>query len=223
MLESYSGTLSEHEAKQVLAEAGIPVVDGYLAADADEAVDHAEDLGFPVILKADSPDIQHKSDIGAVMDAHTVDEVRQRYDRIMENVAAEQPDADVNGVRVEEQADGVELIVGVHEDPDFGHVIMFGLGGVFVEVLHDVHFRAVPLTGYDARELVAGMETHELLEDVRGRGAVDEEAVVEVLLTVSAFVEQHPDVVEMDINPLFASPDGVVAADALLEVGDDGQ
>ncbi len=213
-----SGTLSEHEAKQVLADAGIPVVEEQLAADVDEAVQFADRVGYPVILKVDSRDIQHKSDIGAVTDAHDADEVRKRYDILMENVDDHAPDADVNGVLVGEMLSGRELIVGVNTDPDFGHVIMFGLGGVFVEVLHDVQFRSIPITPYDAEQLIDGMKTRELLDGIRGENPADIDALIDILLDVSALIEDHPEIVELDINPLFANENGVVAADALIRV-----
>lgn len=219
MLDDYSGTLSEYEAKQVLDDAGISVVEAYLAADPDEAVAYADRLGYPVMLKADSRDIQHKSDIGAVKDAHDEDEVRTRHQVIMDNVADQY--AELNGILVEEHAAGQELIIGVHRDPDFGHVIMFGLGGIFVEVLRDVHFRALPITRDDAEDLIREMETRELLDGIRGQEPVDTGAIIDMLLAVSDLVTEHPNIAELDINPLFADADGAVAADALIRVEDD--
>lgn len=216
-----SGTLSEHEAKQVLSDADIPVVQEHLAADVEEAVQYANDIGYPVIMKVDSRDIQHKSDIGAVTDAHDEEEIRKRYDLLMDNVEAHAPDATVNGVLVGEMLSGQELIVGVNRDPDFGHVIMFGLGGVFVEVLHDVQFRSIPITQYDAHQMVDGMKTRELLDGVRGDDPVDIDAIIDVLLAVSDLVEEQPEIMELDINPLFAHDQGAVAADALIRVDND--
>lgn len=221
MLEDVSGHISEHAAKQILAEAGVPTVDEELVDSADDAVAAAERLGYPVILKVDSADVQHKTDIGGVMDAHTADEVRDRYERVVANTKKHHPDADINGVLVEQQLDGHELIVGVNRDPDFGHVIMFGLGGIFVEVLRDVHFRVVPITRDDARDLIDEMQTRGLLEGVRGEAPADLASIVDVLVTVSEFVDAHPQIKELDINPLFVDSQGAVAADALLVVEDD--
>lgn len=214
------GNLSEYEAKQVLADAGVPVVEEELAADADEAVEYADSIGYPVMMKVDSRDIQHKTDIGAVQHAHDADEVRKRHQKIMDNVADNAPDADVNGVLIEEHVDGHELIVGVNQDPDFGHVLMFGLGGIFVEVLHDVHFRAIPVSEYDARQLIDAMETKELLNGVRGEEAVDRQVIVDVITAVSDLVDDNPEIQSLDINPLFVNGDGAVAADALMEVSE---
>lgn len=219
-METYSGTLTEYEAKEVLRNAGIPTVREHRATTADEAVTYADRIGYPVMMKVDSRDVQHKSDIGAVTDAHDAEEVRKRYDHIRQNVTAHNPEADIEGVLIEEKVSGKELIVGVNTDPDFGKVIMFGLGGIFVEVLHDVHFRAIPITEADAQDLIDQMATRELLDGVRGEPPVDKAGIVDVLLHVSQLIEEHPEITELDINPLFVNEDGAVAADALIEVED---
>ncbi len=221
MFDDVSGTLSEHEAKAAFRDAGIPVVTGELVTSVDEAVAAAADIGFPVILKADSRDIQHKTDIGAVQQAHDAEEVRKRYDLIMNNVEEHQPDAAVDGILVEEMLDGHEMIVGVSVDPEFGHVLMFGLGGIFVEVLRDVNFRTIPVSERDARDLIDEMESRPLLEGVRGEEPVDVDSIVDVLLAVSDLVDGHPEIAELDINPLFVSSDGAVAADAVIRVSQD--
>ncbi|MDY6761574.1 MAG: acetate--CoA ligase family protein [Candidatus Nanohaloarchaea archaeon] len=210
--------LPEHEAMQVFEDAGIPVARHELVGDADAAVAAADDLGYPVVLKVDSADVQHKTDIGAVMTAHDEEEVRKRYQLVMDNVQAAAPDADIEGMLVEEHLDGHEMIVGVNQDEEFGPVVMFGLGGIFVEILHDVNFRAVPLQERDAWELIDEMDARALLDGVRGEAAADIDAVVDVLLAVSDLVEQEP-VEELDINPLFVNSDGAFAADALVKMG----
>lgn len=212
--------MSEYEAKQVLQKAGIPVVREEQAGSAAKAVEHADRIGYPVIMKVDSSDIQHKTDINAVMEARDGDEVRKRYDLLMETVHRHDPNAEVEGVLIDEKVSGHELIVGVNRDPDFGHVVMFGLGGIFVEVLHDVHFRALPLTHDDAKDLIGEMETGALLDGVRGQPPADRPAIIDVLLHVSQLVEDHPEIRELDINPLFVSDQGAVAADALITAGD---
>ncbi|MDY6766242.1 MAG: acetate--CoA ligase family protein, partial [Candidatus Nanohaloarchaea archaeon] len=133
------------------------------------------------------------------------------------NVEQAMPDADIEGVLVEEHLEGHEMIVGVNQDPEFGPVVMFGLGGIFVEILHDVNFRAIPLQERDAHELVDEMQARPLLDGVRGQDAADIDAIVDVLLAVSDLVEDEP-VQELDINPLFVSADGAYAADALVKL-----
>ncbi len=219
-LTAYSGTLSEYDAKQVLANAGIPTVREQQATSVDQAVTYADQLGYPVVLKVDSADIQHKSDIGAVKDAHDEDEVRKRYQLIQDNATAHKPDATINSILVEEHVSGTELIVGVQKDPDFGHVIMFGIGGIFVEVLHDVTFRALPITEHDAMDMLHDLRSAELLDGVRGNPPVDKAELIDVLLHVSDLIDEHPEITELDINPLFADDTGVVAADAVITVSD---
>ncbi len=211
------GAMSEHEGLELFAEAGIPVADHRLVEDAEAAVAAAEDLGYPVILKIDSADVQHKTDIGAVMTAHDAEEVRKRVGLITDNVEAAAPGADTEGILVQEHLDGHEMIVGVNRDDEFGPVVMFGLGGIFVEILHDVNFRAIPITERDARELIDEMTARELLDGVRGQEPVDIDAVVDTLLAVSDLVEAEP-IVELDINPLFVNADGAYAADALVKM-----
>ncbi|MFB6265696.1 MAG: acetate--CoA ligase family protein [Candidatus Nanohaloarchaea archaeon] len=209
--------LSEHEAMELFEDAGIPVAGYRLAEDEQEAVEAAEQLGYPVVLKIDSSEVQHKTDIGAVMTAHDEEEVRKRFSLVRGNVEKEVPGADVEGVLVEERLQGHEMIVGVNRDEEFGPVIMFGLGGIFVEILHDVNFRAVPIEERDARELIGEMKTEELLNGVRGEEPVDRDAITDVLMKVSELVESRP-IEELDINPLFVNSEGAYAADALVKL-----
>lgn len=209
-------TLSEHEAMQLFQDADIPVAEHRLVQDEAGAVDAAREIGFPVVLKADSSAIQHKTDIDAVMTAHDDEEVRRRYHRITENVNQHAPDAELEGVLVEERLEGQEMIAGVNRDPEFGPVVMFGLGGIFVEILHDVTFRAVPLERNDAVEMIEELTSKAILEGVRGKEPADKNAVVDVLLNISSLIEQRPDIAELDINPLFVNHSGAYAADALV-------
>lgn len=220
MIDGVTGTISEYEAKQLLQEHDIPVVEERLVDSVDGAVAAAEAIGFPVMLKVDSRDVQHKTDIGAVMTAHDPEEVEKRYRRVLDAVDEHAPDATVDGVLVEQKLEGQEMIVGVNVDPDFGHVLMFGLGGIFVEILEDVQFRAVPITPYDAERMIADLEAGTILDGVRGAKPADKQAIVDVLLNVSELVEAEPRIQELDINPLFVSHTGAVAADALIRVGD---
>ena len=212
--------LSEVESKQVLHEAGIPVALSVLAPDAKTAVEAAEKTGFPVVMKVVSPDVAHKSDVGGVrLGLESKEDVEQAFDEIMAAVKAAQPDASIEGVAVQKMAPaGIEVIVGMSKDPQFGPVMMFGLGGVFVEVLKDVAFRIVPLEPKDAREMVREIKGFAVLEGVRGQPAADLGALENLILRVSEFTEGHPEVEELDLNPVLAYSDGALAVDARIVV-----
>lgn len=212
--------LTEIESKQVLAAAGIPVAEAHLATDAEEAAKAAKKVGFPVVIKIVSPDITHKSDVGGVrVGLESKKEVRQAYEEMVEAVRAAEPGAKIEGVAVQAMAPaGTEVIVGVSKDPQFGHVIMFGLGGVLVEVLKDVAFRIVPLEARDARQIVREIKGYPVLEGVRGQAPADVAALESLILQVSEFVEANPEVEELDLNPVFVYADGVIAVDARIVV-----
>lgn len=212
--------LTEIESKQVLEEAGVPTAAARLATTADEAVKAAKDVGYPVVLKVVSPDITHKSDVGGVKLGLDSDEaVAAAFREIAEAVNRERPDAAMQGVAVQKMADpGIEVIVGMSKDPQFGPVIMFGLGGILVEVLKDVAFRIVPLEPRDARQMIREIKGFPALQGVRGQDPADLESLEELILKVSAFVEAHPEVQELDLNPVFAYKDGALAVDARIVV-----
>jgi acyl-CoA synthetase (NDP forming) len=214
--------LTEVESKQVLHEAGIPVALSVLARDAKEAANAAEKTGFPVVLKVVSPDVAHKSDVGGVrLGLESKEDVEEAFDEIMEAVKAAQPDARIEGVAVQNMAPaGTEVIVGMSKDPQFGPVMMFGLGGILVEVLKDVAFRIIPLEPKDAREMVREIKGFPVLEGVRGQPAADVAALESLILKVSEFVEAHPEIEELDLNPVFAYPDGALAVDARIVISD---
>ena len=200
--------LTEVESKQLLHDAGINVTQARLATSADEAVATAEEFGFPAVLKIVSGDIAHKSDVGGVeLGLADGEAVRAAYDRIMAAVQAAAPGAHVGGVSVQQMADpGVEVIVGMTTDPQFGPVLAFGLGGIMVEVLKDVAFRIVPLEPRDAGQIVREIKGYPVLEGVRGQPGADIEALEAMILQVSAFAEEHPEIAELDLNPVFARP-----------------
>jgi acetyl-CoA synthetase (ADP-forming) len=212
--------LTEIESKQILHDAGIPVAVAELASTADDAAAAADRLGYPVVLKIVSPDIAHKSDVGGVkVGVGSADEVKAAFDEIMASVNAQQPDATIEGVAVQKMApSGTEVIIGMSKDPQFGPVMMFGLGGIFVEVLKDVAFRIVPLEARDAAEMVRDIKGFPVLEGVRGQDPADIAALEGLILNVSEFVEAHPEIDELDLNPVFASKDGVIAVDARIVV-----
>jgi acyl-CoA synthetase (NDP forming) len=211
-------TLTEVEAKQLLAQAGLPVVETRLAVTKKEAVEAAKKLGYPVVLKIVSPQITHKSDVGGVkLNLASAEAVGDAFDAIMQAARTAAPEATIEGVSVQRMAEpGIEVIVGVSTDAQFGPVLMFGLGGVLVEVLKDVAFRVIPITPRDARQMVREIQGYPLLQGYRGQEQADVEALEELLLKLSQFIEQHPEIEELDLNPVFAYPKGALTVDARI-------
>jgi acyl-CoA synthetase (NDP forming) len=214
--------LTEVEAKDLLKEAGIAVVDTRLATSREEAVSISQELSFPVVLKIASSDVVHKSDAGGVkLDLKTAKQVGKAYDDILKGIKKEYPQAKIDGVSVQKMArPGVEVIIGMSKDAQFGPVIMFGLGGILVEILKDVSFRIVPLVRRDAAEMIREIKGYPLLEGYRGQEPADVSNLEELLLKVSDFVEKNPDIGELDLNPIFAYKDGAVAVDARVVLED---
>jgi acyl-CoA synthetase (NDP forming) len=208
--------LTEIEAKQLLKNAGISVVDTRLAKSKTEAVVIAKEIGLPIVMKIASADVVHKSDAGGVkLGLKTAAQVGKAYDDIMKSIKAAFPSAKIEGVSVQSMArSGVEVIIGMSKDAQFGPVLMFGLGGVLVEILKDVSFRIVPLVKRDAKEMIREIKGFPLLQGYRGSEPVDVENLENMLLKVSEFVEKTPDIKEIDLNPIFAYKDGAVAVDA---------
>ena len=219
-----SGPLSEHDSKRVLAAYGIPVSRDVLCTTPNEAVRAARDQfgGAPVVVKVCSPDIEHKSDLGLVeVGVEGASAVRRAATELLERAADAAPKARIEGVLVCEQAEpGVECVVGVSRDELFGPVVMFGLGGVFVEVFEDVAVRVPPFDAAEARRMVEQTRGSALLRGARGRPKAKLPALVDVLMKVQALALDHADrIAELDINPLVVRPDGVVALDALVVRG----
>lgn len=210
--------LNEVEAKDLLRDAGLPVVETRLANSADEAAALGEAIGFPVAAKLMSPQMTHKSDAGGVrLDIGGADELRRAYDDFAQIVATV-PGAVYEGMSVQAMAPagGLELVLGAHRDPQFGPVILFGLGGIFVEVLKDTVLRVAPLSLRDAEAMMAGIRAADMLHGVRGRPGVDRAAVAQALVDLSALMLARPDIESIDVNPAFAYPDGLRVADARI-------
>ncbi len=214
--------LTEVEAKDLLKQAGVSVVDTRLATSREKAVAVSGELGFPVVLKIASSDVVHKSDAGGVkLNLATADEVGEAYDEIMASIGKAFPDAKIQGVSVQGMArSGVEVIVGMSKDAQFGPVLMFGLGGVLVEILKDISFRIVPLAKRDAAEMIREIKGYPLLEGYRGSEPVDVANLEAMVLKVSEFVDKNPNIKELDLNPVFAYGDGAVAVDARVVLED---
>ena len=208
--------LTEVESKQLLHDAGIAVTLSRLATSASEATTMAAEVGFPIVLKIVSGDIAHKSDVGGVaLELADAAAVEAAYAAMMESVAEAAPDATIDGVAVQAMAEpGTEVIIGTTTDPQFGPVMMFGLGGILVEVLKDVSFRIVPLEPRDAKQLIREIQGFPVLEGVRGQAGADLDALEQMVLQVSSFAESNPEVAELDLNPVIARPDGAIAVDA---------
>lgn len=214
--------LTEVEAKELLKQAGVSVVDTKLATSKAEAILISQQLGFPVVLKIASADVVHKSDAGGVkLGLKTSRQVGKAYDDILGAIRQAYPEARIQGVSVQKMArPGVEVIIGMSKDAQFGPVLMFGLGGVLVEVLKDVSFRIVPLLPRDAREMIREIKGYPLLEGFRGQEAVDIANLERLILKVSGFVEQNPELKELDLNPVFAYSHGAIAVDARVILED---
>ena len=212
--------LNEVESKSMLKTAGIPVVDTRFARSMKEAVAISKELGFPVALKVMSAEVVHKSDAGGVkLRLENASQVEKAYSAMMASVKAVYPKAKIDGVSVQRMArPGVEVIVGMSKDPQFGPVLMFGLGGVLVELLKDVAFRIVPVARFDAAEMIREIKGFPMLTGFRGSEPCDLEALEKLIVSVSDFVEKHPEVKELDLNPVFAYKDGVMAVDARVVV-----
>jgi acyl-CoA synthetase (NDP forming) len=210
--------LTEIEAKQILMQSGINCTDTRLAATKDAAVKLSEQFGYPVVLKVSSVDISHKSDAGGVkVNLKSKSEVENAFDAIMRSCKAAVPAAKIEGVSVQGMAKpGTEVIIGMTKDPSFGPVIMFGLGGVFVEVLKDVAFRVVPIEKSDAEEMVNEIKGKKLLEGYRGQEPADVAYLQQILLKLSDFVNETPEIEEIDMNPVFSYKDGAVVVDARI-------
>jgi acyl-CoA synthetase (NDP forming) len=210
--------LTEIEAKQLLMQAGINSTDTRLAETKDAAVKLSEQFGYPVVLKVSSVDITHKSDAGGVkVNLKNKTEVENAFDAIMLSCKAAVPTARIEGVSVQSMAkSGIEVIIGVIKDPSFGPVIMFGLGGVFVEILKDVSFRIVPIEKSDAEEMINEIKGKKLLEGYRGQEPADVASLQQMLLKLSDLVNTTPEIEEIDMNPVFSYKDGAVVVDARI-------
>jgi acetyl-CoA synthetase (ADP-forming) len=210
--------LLETEAKAICMEYAIPVTTFKLAKSEEEAAEFAGQIGFPVVLKIVSPDIIHKSDAGGVMvNLKSAVEVRNAYGKILENAKKYNSAAKIVGVLVQEMApQSTEVIVGAIKDPQFGQTLMFGLGGIFVELLNDVTFRVAPITQEDAHEMVIKVKAYPLLKGYRNTPPADINAIINVLLNTSKLVMDYPEIKELDLNPIMAYEKGAKTVDARI-------
>ena len=208
----------EVEAKAICVEYHIPVTTFKLAKNKEEATEFAEQIGFPVVLKIVSPDIIHKSDAGGVkVNLKNTAEVRNAYKKILENAKKYDSVAKIVGVLVQEMApQSTEVIVGAIKDPQFGQTLMFGLGGIFVEILKDVTFRVAPITREDAYEMIKKIKAYPLLTGYRKTPPADLDTIINVLLNASKLVMDYPEIKELDLNPIMAYETGAKTVDARI-------
>jgi acetyl-CoA synthetase (ADP-forming) len=210
--------LLEPEAKTICIEYGIPVTKFKVAKNETDAIQSAKKIGFPIVLKIVSPDIIHKFDVGAViLNVNNEAEVRSAYNKILKNVNKHKPSARIVGLLVQEMApQSTEVIVGATKDPQFGPALMFGLGGIFVEVLKDVTFRIAPISEPDAREMITEVRANPILKGYRGQPPADINAIVEILMNTSRLVMEHQEIKELDLNPIMVYEKGAKTVDARI-------
>ena len=209
-------TLSEHDSKLFLARHGIPVTKERVAATADEAAKIAGEIGYPVVLKASGSEFAHKTELNLIaLDLRTEKEVLDAFSRLTGN-----PEVAVREVLVQQMVKGDrELVVGLTRDPQFGPCVMFGLGGIFTEILEDVTFRVAPLSRWDAHDMMGDIRAKKILEAFRGKPVVDREKLADILVAVGTIGLEYDAVKEIDINPLKILGGQPVAVDALVVLG----
>jgi acetyl coenzyme A synthetase (ADP forming)-like protein len=213
-------TIGDTEAQAILQAYGITTPRSSVAAKVEDAIAYCNEIGYPVVMKIASPDILHKSDVGGIKVGVKNDaEVREWFKTIIDRARAAKPDATIWGIQIQEMVTNArEIIIGMNNDPQFGPLVMFGLGGIYVEVLKDVTFRVAPMTRLQARQMIEAIRSYKLLTGVRGQAPADLDAITDVLLRVSQLVIDFPEIAEMDINPLLVREQGkgAVAVDMRL-------
>jgi acyl-CoA synthetase (NDP forming) len=221
MLNQISGQnrkiLTYQESRKILELAGIPLNKMRMTVKIEEGIEKSKDVGYPVVLKIVSEDIIHKSDSGGVkIGISSEEEFRDAYQDMMQSVQEHYPEAEIEGVSIEEMVKGVELLIGTNTDEQFGKMIAFGIGGVFVEVYKDVSFRLIPVTKSDVEEMIDEIEGKKILKGYRGLPIVNREELVSLILKISKIIEDYPEIKEMDLNPVVGTEKGLVAIDARI-------
>jgi len=210
--------LLEPESKELIAAFGITTARHTVTASVKEAIQAATSIGYPIVLKIVSPDISHKTDVGGVkVGIKDAEGVKAAYEEIMKNVNMKKPDARIHGILVEEMATpSTEVIVGGLRDPQFGPAVMFGLGGIFVEIYKDVSFRIAPLEEYDAIDMIHEIKGSKILKGFRNTESLDITSVAQTILKVSNIMVSLEEIKEIDLNPVLVYPKGVKAVDARI-------
>ncbi len=213
-IESNQTVLTEFESKKLLQEIGISVPVQKLTTSKEETISAAEEIGFPIVMKLMAEDVVHKSDTGAVkLNLKTIEDVTEAYDDLLKI-----PSQKEKQISVQKLADEpiTELIIGMTTDPQFGPALMFGIGGILVELLEDVSFRIAPITEYDANEMIHEIKGFPILDGYRGKPKADIDAIVKVLMKISDFVTKYEEINEMDLNPVFIYEKGLICVDARI-------
>ena len=213
-------SLTAPEGKLLCDAYGIPVPKEVVSASAEDAAKAATEMGYPVVMKIVSPDILHKTEAGGVIvGVASAEEAKAGYDKILANAKRYKADAKIEGIQVQQMLKGgTEVIVGSITDGSFGKLVAFGLGGVLVEVLKDITFRLAPATKEDALSMLDGIQAKEMLHGVRGGDAVNRDALADIIVRVSKLVSDFPEIIELDLNPVFATKDDAIAADVRIVV-----
>jgi acyl-CoA synthetase (NDP forming) len=214
-------TIGDAEARTILQAYGLRIPKSEIADTPERAIEIARQIGYPVVLKIASPDILHKTEVGGVkVGLHNAEDVRDAFELIVYRAQRYLPDAQLWGCQVQEMVPpgGLEVLVGMNRDPQFGPLVTFGLGGIYVETLKDVTFRIAPFSPQEAEAMLGEIRAHALLDGVRGQPPADKAAIVDTLLRVGQLVQDFPEIVELDINPLVVYPQeqGAVAIDMRL-------
>lgn len=216
--------LGENESRLVLEAYKIRIPQAVTAKDIKSAKEFAAKIGYPLVLKIDSPDILHKTDVGGIkVGIKNEAELEKSFNAIINNVKSKMPQANIRGISIQEMIlDKQETIIGINKDPQFGPMIMFGLGGIYVEILKDVTFRIAPIKEIDAREMIEEIKTIKLLKGARGAKPSDINSIVEIILKISQLVTDFPEIMEMDINPLFVKAEGLgsIAGDVRIRIAE---
>jgi len=219
-------TVGDAEGREIMEAYGIAIPQAQLASNPDQAVEIAHTIGYPVVMKIASPDILHKTDIGGVkLNLVGDSDVRDTFDLLMYRASRYMPQADIWGALVQEMVpQGKEVIIGINRDPQFGPMLLLGLGGIYVEVLKDVSFRIAPVARWEAEEMITDLRSYPLLRGVRGEKPSDLQAITECMLRVSQLAVDFPEIVELDINPLMVHEEGkgAVAIDMRLVLAEEG-
>ncbi|MBN1800608.1 MAG: acetate--CoA ligase family protein [Candidatus Lokiarchaeota archaeon] len=213
-MDSGQRVLTEFESKELLNEIGITIPQQKLVSSKQEALDAVRGIGFPIVMKLMAEDVVHKSDTGAVkLNIKNQEEAGQAFDDLMKISTASKKAVSVQAMAKEPIT---ELIIGMTTDPQFGPALMFGIGGILVELLEDVSFRIAPITEYDAKEMIQEIKGFPILDGYRGKPKADINAIVDLLLKISDFVIEHEEIFEMDLNPVFIYESGVTCVDARI-------
>lgn len=209
--------LTVQESKKILLQEDFPINPTGFGTNLEEVLIEAEKIGFPIALKVSSQNIVHKSDVGGVVTGiRSVSDLKQQFEIMQQKINQKAADANIEGYIVEKMESGIELLVGSTLDPMFGPILAFGLGGIYVEILKDVVFRLIPIECEDATEMLSEIKAAKILDGIRGQPPIDKKALVNLLMKTSSFIDRHPEVEELDLNPVFATEKGVSVVDARI-------